>query len=144
MSLHVEATVRIGRAPEDVFAFIADPENLPRWDPAVREVRRTEAGPVGPGSGLTVTAEEAGRRILLDTRVTDFEPGRLFGISATYSGVPLRLRWRLEPDGEGTRVTAEGEAELGGFLMFAGGMIKGIVADRLERAHANLKRLLEQ
>lgn len=144
MSLRVETSVRIDRAPADVFAFIAEPENLPRWDPAIREVRRTGEGPVGPGSGLTITAEEAGRRVQVDSHVTEFEPGRLFGVAASFSGVPLRLRWRLEPDGSGTRVTAEGEAELDGMLALAGGLIRGIVTDRLSRAHENLRRLLEE
>ena len=136
--------MRIGRPPAEVFAFIAEPENLPRWDPAIREVRRTEPGPVGLGSGLTVMAAEAGRSVVVDSHVTDFLPDRLFGVAATFSGVPLRLRWRLEPDGDGTRVTAEGEAELGGLMALAGGFVKGIVAERLSQAHANLKRILEE
>lgn len=144
MSVQVETGVRIERPPTEVFAFIADPANLPRWDPAIREVRRTDDGPVGLGSGLSVTAEESGRRIDIDTRVTEFEPGRAFGVSATYSGVPLRLTWHLEPAGTGTRLTARGEADVGGFLLLASGFIKGLVMDRLEQAHANLKRLLEE
>ena len=143
MSLRVETSVRIERSPADVFAFIAEPENLPRWDPAIREVRRREPGPVGLGSGLTVMAAEAGRSVVVESHVTDYVPDRLFGVAATFSGVPLRLRWRLEPDGQGTRVTAEGEAELGGLMALAGGFVKGLVADRLSRAHANLKRVLE-
>jgi len=144
MSVRVETSVRIARPPAEVFAFIADPTNLPRWDPAIREVRRTDDGPVGKGSGLSVTAEEGGRRVAVDTRVVEFEPDRAFGVSATYSGVPLRLTWRLEPSGTGTRLTAHGEAEVGGFLALAGGFIKGLVVDRLDQAHANLKRILEQ
>lgn len=143
MSLRIETTVHIARPPADVFAFIADPENLPKWDPAIREVRRRDDGPVGAGSGLLVVAEESGRRIEVDSHVTEFEPDRLFGVTATFSGVPLRLRWRLTPDGEGTLVTSEGEAELDGFLALAAGFVRPIVVDRLSRAHVNLKRILE-
>ena len=143
MSVRVSRTIRIARLPDDVFAFIATPENLPSWDPAIREVRRTDDGPVRRGSGLHVSAEESGRRISLDTRVTDFEPGQLFGVAATYSGVPVRLRWRLQPEGDGTLLTSEGEADVGGFMALAGGFIKGMVEDRLDTAHANLKRMLE-
>jgi uncharacterized protein YndB with AHSA1/START domain len=143
MSLRVETSVRIRRPPAEVFAFIADPTNLPRWDPAVREVRRTEDGPVGRGSGLRVTAEEGGRRVAIDTRIVEFEPDRAFGIEATYGGVPLRLTWRLEPVTDGTRLTASGEAEVGGLLALAGGFVKGLVLERLDNAHASLKRLLE-
>ena len=143
MSVSVETSVRIRRPPADVFAFIADPTNLPRWDPAIREVRRTEDGPVGRGSGLLVTAEEGGRRVAIDTTIVEFEPDRAFGIEATYGGVPITLTWRLEPIADGTRLTARGEAEVGGLLALAGGFIKGIVLERLDDAHASLKRLLE-
>ncbi len=143
MSLRVRTSVLIERSPAEVFAFIAEPENLPRWDPAIRAVRRTDAGPVRRGSGLLVTAEEAGRSVSVDSRVVEFEPDRVFGVAATFSGIPLRLRWRTEPAGSGTRVTAEAEADVGGFLALAGGFVKGLVEDRLVRAHANLKRILE-
>jgi carbon monoxide dehydrogenase subunit G len=143
MSLRVSTTVRIARPPHDVFAFIATPENLPRWDPAIREVRRTGDGPLGPGSALAVTAEEAGRRVSLDTHVTEYEPDRVFGVAATYSGIPLRLRWRLQPDGDGTLLTSEGEADVGGFMALASGLIKAIVEERIESAHRNVKQVLE-
>jgi hypothetical protein len=90
-----------------------------------------------------VTAEEGGRQVIIDSQVTEFEADRLFGVAATFSGVPLRLRWRVEPDGGGTRLTTEGEAELRGVLALAGGYIRGIVTDRLNLAHQNLKRVLE-
>jgi carbon monoxide dehydrogenase subunit G len=143
MSLRAETTVRIARSPAEVFAFISDPENLYRWDPAIRSVRLTEPGPVRLNSGLIIVAEDGGRPVTIDSHVTDFEPDRVFGVTATFSGVPLRLRWRVEPDGAGTRLTARGEAEVGGLLALAGGVITGMVEDRLIRAHANLKRILE-
>jgi carbon monoxide dehydrogenase subunit G len=143
MSLSVKSAVHIERSPHDVFAFIAEPENLPKWDPAIQAVVRKVPGPVGPGSELTVTAEEGGRRVTIDSRVTEFEADRLFGVAATFSGVPLRLRWRVEPEGSGTRLTTEGEAELGGVLALAGGYIRGVVADRLNLAQDNIKRVLE-
>ena len=143
MSLRAETSVHIDRPPADVFAFIADPENLHRWDPAIRSVRLAEPGPVRTGSRLVVVAEEGGRAATVEGRVTELEPDRLFGVAATFSGVPVRLRWRLEPDGSGTTVTAQGEADVGGLLALAGGVIKSRVEDRLTRAHENLKRLLE-
>jgi carbon monoxide dehydrogenase subunit G len=143
MSISVKSSVHIERSPHEVFAFIAEPENLPQWDPAIQAVGRKGSGPVGPGSELTVTAEEGGRRVTIESHVTEFEADRLFGVAATFSGVPLRLRWRVEPEGSGTRLTTEGEAKLSGVLALAGGYIRGVVTDRLNLAHANLKRVLE-
>jgi carbon monoxide dehydrogenase subunit G len=143
MSLSVKSAVHIERSPHDVFAFISEPENMPHWDPAIRGVARNVPGPVGLGSELTLTGEEGGRRVTIVSKVTEFEADRLFGVDATFSGVPLRLRWRVEPDGSGTRLTTVGEAELSGLFALAGGYIKGILSDRLNLAHANLKRALE-
>jgi uncharacterized protein YndB with AHSA1/START domain len=143
MSLRVESSVRIARPQADVFAFLAEPENLPRWDHAIRSIRRTAPGPVGKGSGLVIVAEEGGRSVTVDSEVTEFEPDRLFGVAATFSGVPVRLSWRLEPNGTGTKITATGEADVGGLLALAGGVIRRMVEDRLTLAHANLKRILE-
>jgi hypothetical protein len=42
--------VRISRPIEDVFAYVSNPLNLPRWNSAVRAVRRTRGQEGGGGS----------------------------------------------------------------------------------------------
>ena len=44
-----ENTVTIRRAVEDVFAFLADFENIPTWNYAIVETKKTSPGPVGSG-----------------------------------------------------------------------------------------------
>jgi Polyketide cyclase / dehydrase and lipid transport len=43
-------TVTIRRAIEDVFAFLADFENVPSWNYAIVETKKTSPGPVGVGT----------------------------------------------------------------------------------------------
>ena len=43
-------TVTIRRAIEDVFAFLADFENVPTWNYAIVETKKTSPGPVAVGS----------------------------------------------------------------------------------------------
>jgi uncharacterized protein YndB with AHSA1/START domain len=38
-----ETEVRIARPIKEVFAYVSDPLNLPRWNSAVQAVRRTSA-----------------------------------------------------------------------------------------------------
>ncbi|HEY8202444.1 MAG TPA: SRPBCC family protein [Actinomycetota bacterium] len=45
-----ENTVTIERPAEDVFAFLADFENVPTWNYAVAETTKTSPGPVGVGT----------------------------------------------------------------------------------------------
>ena len=43
-------TITIGRAPSDVFSYLATFEDLPRWGYAIAETRKVSTGPVGVGT----------------------------------------------------------------------------------------------
>ncbi len=43
-------TITIDRPPAEVFAFLAQFENVPRWNYAISETRKISRGPVGVGS----------------------------------------------------------------------------------------------
>ena len=43
-------SVIIRRQPSDVFAFLADPENIPKWNHAIAITRRITPGPVRVGT----------------------------------------------------------------------------------------------
>lgn len=42
-----ENTVTIQKPAEEVFAFLADLENIPAWNYAIEDTSKTSAGPVG-------------------------------------------------------------------------------------------------
>jgi Polyketide cyclase / dehydrase and lipid transport len=42
-----ENTVMIARPIEDVFAFLSDLENIPKWNYAIVETRKISEGPIG-------------------------------------------------------------------------------------------------
>lgn len=46
----VEKSIVIGRSAEDVFAYVSDQTNAPRWQRGVLEVRRVTEGPIGVGT----------------------------------------------------------------------------------------------
>ena len=43
-------TITIARRPAEVFAYLAHFENVPRWNYAISDTRKTSSGPVGVGS----------------------------------------------------------------------------------------------
>ena len=45
-----QLAIDIRRPPADVFAFIAQPQNMPLWYEAVQQVTKTTANPTGAGS----------------------------------------------------------------------------------------------
>ena len=54
MAGRFEATVLIDRPSEDVFAFLADGENDPKFSPRVLEMTKTTDGPPKVGTGYNV------------------------------------------------------------------------------------------
>jgi uncharacterized protein YndB with AHSA1/START domain len=81
MAVHAEHTVTVGRPIAEVFAFLADGANNPRWRPEVSDVRLTS----GPGTAAAAGACYAqtmtgpgGRTLPGDYRLTVCEaPHRL-------------------------------------------------------------------
>jgi uncharacterized protein YndB with AHSA1/START domain len=101
------ATVVIDRAIDDVFAFLADGENDPKFSPRVLQIAKTTDGPPAVGTVYASTVKDAGMKTKREFKLTEFEP-------------PTRIRWAevsknlvtapeggydLAPEGEGTRVT---------------------------------------
>jgi uncharacterized protein YndB with AHSA1/START domain len=83
-------TITIDRPPAAVFAYLADLENLPRWNCAISETRKITAGPVRVGSRyrqsrtIPVHSEES-------LEVVEFEPDRRFVIRGTLSSLPGQI-----------------------------------------------------
>ncbi|MDH2443507.1 SRPBCC family protein [Amnibacterium sp. CER49] len=76
---HAQQTVTVERPIEDVFAFLADGMNEPRWRPDVRDVRLAAGDGASVGSVWAQTMSgPGGRPIQGDYRITRSErPGRL-------------------------------------------------------------------
>jgi carbon monoxide dehydrogenase subunit G len=134
-----EHEVEIERAPEDVYAFIADPENLPKWQHEVLEVRRESE------TRFTEVRTFVGRRVESTIDVTTAEPGRELALRAAAGPVRFSVRHLLEPAGEGkTRLRVMGEAEGAGGVFKIGGRLLGRAVERRAREDFDrLKKLLE-
>ncbi len=101
------ATVVINRPIEEVFAFLADGENDPKFSSRVIEIAKTTAGPPGVGTVYASTVKDAGVKTRREFKLTEFDP-------------PTRIRWSelsknlvtapeggydLEATGAGTQLT---------------------------------------
>jgi uncharacterized protein YndB with AHSA1/START domain len=99
-----ENTVTIHSPVEDVFAFLADFENVPSWNDAIEETMKTSAGPVGLGTSYRQT-RSIPTRSEESFEVTTFDPPHRLGIEGRIGQFHARLGYVLEPMGAGTRVT---------------------------------------
>ncbi|MGH8823885.1 MAG: SRPBCC family protein [Jiangellaceae bacterium] len=135
-------TVVIHRRVEDVFAFLADFENVPRWNYAIVETRKTSAGPVGVGSTYRQTRSVPNRTEETFV-VARYEPGERLEIRGRLGPFPAVVSYVLESVAGSTRLQNSVELELRGPLRLAGPVVvarvKAAVAANLEV----LKEMLE-
>lgn len=107
MAGRFEATVVVDRPIEEVFAFLADGKNDPKFSPRVLEIAKTTDGPPGVGTVYASTVKDAGMKTKREFKLTGFN-------------APTRIRWAevsknlitaseggydLAREGSGTRVT---------------------------------------
>ena len=72
-------TREIARPPEDIFAFITDFSNAPRWRHLVRRMEVIGDGPVREGARVAVTLDVMGKERQVVSEVFAFEPPRRIG-----------------------------------------------------------------
>ena len=85
----IEHSVVINRPVEEVFEFMANPENTPLWAGVVREIKLTSEGPIGVGTTYNVVIELLGRRIESNTEFTEYKPNSKFSTKDTSSPMPM-------------------------------------------------------
>jgi carbon monoxide dehydrogenase subunit G len=80
MSGQFEGRAEIDRPIEEVFAFLADGENDPKFSPRVQEIAKKTDGPTGVGTVYASTVKDAGMKSTREFRISEFES-------------PTRIRW---------------------------------------------------
>src|SRR5262245_4794070 len=117
MSGRFEGSTHIDRPIEEVFAFVADGENDPKFSPRVLEIAKASDGPPGVGTTYESTVKDAGMTTKRRFELTEFDPPNRIRwaersknlVTATHGG------YDLTPDGDGTRLTIFNELEGHGF-----------------------------
>jgi uncharacterized membrane protein len=143
MTTYVENVIRIERPREEVFAFLADLENLPSWDPAIETTRKTSPSSVGVGTTYR-QIRSAPERTEETLEVTTFDPPRRLIVDGEIGPFRARIGFALEVAAEATRLTNWVELEPPSVISqvvvpLAASQIKAAIASNLER----LKRILE-
>jgi ligand-binding SRPBCC domain-containing protein len=136
-------TVTIDRPAEEVFAFLADFENVPRWNYAVDQTRKASPGPVGVGTTYRQTRSIPSRSEE-GFEVTAFEMDKRLAVLGQIGPFRARISYLLEAAAGGTRLTNDVALEPSpGVLRLAARLatprVKAAVAENLSK----LKEILE-
>jgi hypothetical protein len=141
--VHFANSVTIDRPARDVFAFVADLENVPKWNYAIVETRKTSEGPVAIGATYRQT-RSIPTRSEETLRVTELEPDRRFAVHGELGPFVGTLAYDFEDLNGRTRLMNTADLEGRGLMKLAAPMASGRVREAVAENLGALKQLLER
>jgi uncharacterized protein YndB with AHSA1/START domain len=138
-----EINLVIHRPIEDVFAFISNAENLPRWRAATLEVKPVSNGAPRVGSIFKGRFTFLGRPFDGNLEVIAREPHHRYATKMVEGPFPLEAHYTFEPVEGGTRLTLMIQGEPGGFFKLAEPLVVSMARRSYESDLHNLKEMLE-
>jgi uncharacterized protein YndB with AHSA1/START domain len=140
----MEDSIVINRPVEEVFAYLTDVTNWPRWNMVVGNVEQTPPGPIGRGTTLRGAAEVMGRVMQYSGEILAYDRNKKVVQKMHVGPAQLQTSWLLEPVEAGTRLTIRSEGKTSGPSMIAGPLLDQAVKKQIQESLARLKALLEE
>jgi uncharacterized membrane protein len=140
----ISGTVSISRTPEDVFTYLDDFTNRPKWQTELKSSKVLTDGPVGVGTEVEEVREMGRKEFVSRWRVTSHEPPRRSTFE-TYDGKMLKPSGviTVAAEGAGSRVTFEMNPNPMGMAKVMMVIIGRQIKRNIDTGLANLKRNLE-
>ena len=140
--MHFSNQITIGRPLHEVFEFIADPENIPKWNYAIEETRKTSDGPVGVGTTYR-QVRTIPNRSEESVEVTELEPDERFAIHGSLGPFIGTLTYEFVDVDASTQITNTADLEASGLMKLAAPIATRRIRDAVAQNLGVLKRLLE-
>ena len=137
--MNVNADIHINRPPADVFSYISNFENNPKWQSGMVEAWFTTEPPLCKGSMYSQVARFLGRRIESTFEVIDYQPGRLIKATTIKSTFPITFTRIVEPENGGSRVTAVVTGDASGLFKAAETLVPKRVRASIDKDKKKLK-----
>jgi carbon monoxide dehydrogenase subunit G len=104
-------SIHIDRPAEEVFAFVADAENNPRWRSYVVETAWLDDGPMRVGRQGRQVSKVLGRPMAVVAEIAEWDPPRHVAWRAVAGFASVRTDCTVEPENGGCRLTISAEGE---------------------------------
>ena len=142
--INLDFSALIDRPQKDVFAFVADPNNMSKWNSAVLSLEQIAPGAVGVGTKFKSIGEMMGRRIEGEMQITAYEPDTKCGFQVTAGPMQVNITLSFKTVGTGTKINLNAQGNPGGLFKLAEGVLAGQVKSMMEGNLARLKTVLEK
>jgi uncharacterized membrane protein len=109
-------SVVIDRSAEDVWSFMIDIANMPKWEDSHAEWKQTSSDPIDRGTTFQSSVRFLGLEVKTDLRITEFEPNRKFAVEAVNGfGKGTKISYLLASvEGNKTKLSRVTEVHLHG------------------------------
>jgi carbon monoxide dehydrogenase subunit G len=142
--INLDLSTLIDRPVKEVFVFVADPNNMSKWNSTVVSLEQITPGAVGVGTKFKSVGEMMGRRIEGEMQVTAYEPDAKCGYQVNAGPMQVNLAITFKTVGTGTKINLNAQGNPGGIFKLAEGVLAGRVKSMMEENLARLKSVLEK
>jgi hypothetical protein len=139
-----EGEIVIHRPLEEVFDFVADERNEPRYNSRRRGADKLSDGPIGVGTQFRAEIGGLGRTMEMITAITTYERPRRFGSRTRLLLMDTEGTLTFYSIPEGTLMRSSWEMEPRGMFKLLSPIMAGIGLRQEQADWEGLKRLLEE
>lgn len=139
----VNGNIVIERSIEDVFDFVADERNEPRYNPQMTRADKVTEGPIGVGTKFHSVMTGAGGAADIAIEFTEFDRPRRIVETIHMSNMNINGVLTFEPVSGGTRMSWLWDLEPQGVYKVLGPVIRRIGERQELRVWSQLKKVLE-
>lgn len=139
----ITGEILIDRPISDVFDFVADERNEPRYNQKMTRVEKLTEGPIGAGTRYlaTVTSGRGATDMTIET--TEYERPYVLGSVTTLDSMTIRGTLRFEDVGGATRMSWVWDLTPRGALRFLSPLVAAMGRRQEKAIWSGLKRELE-
>lgn len=138
-----ESSTTIARPAAEVFDFVSDLRNDPKWHTDILEASLSEGAAVAKGSTFAIKFKPFMGHSEGTVTVAEYDPPRRTVFLGQIGKMAPTITTTVEPEGEGARVTRRVEMEPPGIMKLMAPLMKGMFRKQNAGHVANLKRVLE-
>ena len=142
--INVEASTVINRPVPDVFAFVANFENHPKWEMNFQKVKLLTSTPSGVGTTYQCELKLPGQSATSKFEITEYEANKKIAFEGEAAG-PAKPKgsFLFEQVAGGTKLTLLPRPEFRGLFRLLEPMMAGYIRKQNEDHLNKLKKLLE-
>ena len=141
--INLDFSTLIDRPMKDVFVFVANPNNMSKWNSAVVSIQQVTPGEVGVGTKFKTVGEVMGRRLEGEMQVQAYEPDSKCGFQLNAGPMQMNMTLGFKTVGSRTKLGLNVQGNPAGIFKLAEGVMTGQVRSLMEANLTRLKSVLE-